>query len=341
MIQFDKKFFEGEERDGFYIESEMKRAWAAEMEVLAEIDRICKKHNITYFADSGTLLGAVRHNGFIPWDDDIDIAMLRSDYMKFIRVAKEELEPPMICLHSYQDGNWREPFGRVVNGLAGIELTPQHLERYHGCPYSVGVDIFILDSIPSTEAAFDATVELYEWVWSIRSLADEKEEAMKELKDAEDSEELEKIWDVKLEQQLTELEKTLCIHIDREKKIANQLLRVLDGLFAMYDEDGTDEVINWAFMKKGTYHNVGKKKEWYRESISVPFENITIEVPIEFHKMLEKSYGPKYLEPVKTWHFHNYPFYKENKRRLEEARKDVRNVKGKMNRLEELLRGAE
>ena len=69
-------FLEGEIRNSFYVESMMKKVWAAQLEVLHEIDRICKKHNITYFADWGTLLGAVRHKGFIPWDDDMDIKQL-------------------------------------------------------------------------------------------------------------------------------------------------------------------------------------------------------------------------------------------------------------------------
>ena len=78
-------FLEGEIRNSFYVESMMKKVWAAQLEVLHEIDRICKKHNITYFADWGTLLGAVRHKGFIPWDDDMDITMKRQDYIKFAR----------------------------------------------------------------------------------------------------------------------------------------------------------------------------------------------------------------------------------------------------------------
>lgn len=345
MIAFDEKFFEGEERDGFYVEKEMKQAWAAEMEVLMEVDRICRKYGIPYFADSGTLLGAVRHNGFIPWDDDIDIAMLRKDYMRFLAVAQKELPSPMLCLNVYQQEGWVEPFGRVVNGVDGISLTEEHLEKYHGCPYSVGVDIFILDDMPSTEAAFDAAIELGEWAYSIRAIAKERRDAALELQEGLklSEEELQvrvegiNILGEKLEQQLTEFEEFCNITIDRKRDIPNQLLKVMDGLYAMYNEDSNGEVMNFSFVKPGNYQGCGRKKEWYRESIRLPFENITIPVPIDFYKVLEKAYGPKYLEPVRQWHFHNYPFYKENKRRLEEARRETRNVQNKLNRLEQLL----
>ena len=69
----DIGFFEAEEREGFFVSSMMKRYWAAQLKVLSDVARVCKKHNIRWFADCGTLLGAVRHGGYIPWDDDLDI----------------------------------------------------------------------------------------------------------------------------------------------------------------------------------------------------------------------------------------------------------------------------
>lgn len=90
-MNFEHEFFEDEVRDGFFVPAEIKHAWAAELEVLSEVDRICKKYNINYYADWGTLLATVRHEGFIPWDDDLDIVMKREDYKKFLEVAPDEL----------------------------------------------------------------------------------------------------------------------------------------------------------------------------------------------------------------------------------------------------------
>ena len=83
ILKFNDDYFETEKRDGYVVERLTKHAWAAEMEVLAEIDSVCKRHGLRYFAEWGTMLGAVRHKGFIPWDDDLDIAMFRDDLMTF------------------------------------------------------------------------------------------------------------------------------------------------------------------------------------------------------------------------------------------------------------------
>lgn len=72
-IKLPENFLEEEMRCGYRVTSLIKKVWAVELDLYAELDRVCKKYNIKFCADGGTLLGAIRHKGFIPWDDDLDI----------------------------------------------------------------------------------------------------------------------------------------------------------------------------------------------------------------------------------------------------------------------------
>ena len=117
-MEFPQNYFCAEVRDDFEIPAMMKRAWAAELEVLSVIADVCERHHLQYFADYGTLLGAVRHKGFIPWDDDIDICMLREDYMELIRVLPEEL-PQGFCMAGMYAREKRLQMAAYVPHLGG------------------------------------------------------------------------------------------------------------------------------------------------------------------------------------------------------------------------------
>ena len=96
-------FLKEENRDGYIVSPLMKKVWSVELDLLSELDRVCKKYDIKYYAAFGTLLGAVRNKGFIPWDDDIDVCMLRDDYARLKEVAKDEFSGK----YYYQD--WYMP----------------------------------------------------------------------------------------------------------------------------------------------------------------------------------------------------------------------------------------
>ena len=90
-------------RSGFLVKSDRKKLWNAELEIYNEFRRICEKYNLRFFAGHGTLLGAVRHGGFIPWDDDMDFAMFRPDYEKFKEVARKEIQYPYFLSIWYEN----------------------------------------------------------------------------------------------------------------------------------------------------------------------------------------------------------------------------------------------
>lgn len=114
-----------------------------QFEILQKIDALCREQGFRYYLSSGTLLGAVRHKGYIPWDDDIDIAMPRPDYEAFYRFFKEKNTDGTIELISYRDRTSIYPFFKMVNPKTVV------IEHYIDPKYQTGVwvDIFPLDGI--------------------------------------------------------------------------------------------------------------------------------------------------------------------------------------------------
>ena len=142
--EFPASYFEDEVREGFLVTSMMKRYWACQLKVLSQVADICERHGLKWYADYGTLMGAVRHRGYIPWDDDLDICMKRSDWLSFFEYAKEELPKEYVIMTIEAQPEYRELTGRIVNSHA-IDYGKEHLKEFYGCPYTVGVDIFALD----------------------------------------------------------------------------------------------------------------------------------------------------------------------------------------------------
>ena len=110
--------------------------------IIKDIDELCRRHNIQYYLFGGSALGARRHNGFIPWDDDLDIALLPEDYEKFITIAKKELDPNRYFIQVGKI-DWPEDFSKIK--LRGTHIR-EHGEYYVG-PDSDGIflDVFRLD----------------------------------------------------------------------------------------------------------------------------------------------------------------------------------------------------
>jgi len=115
-----------------------------QIEILLEFDRICKKNNIKYQLFAGTLLGAIRHKGFIPWDDDIDVCMLRKDYNKFIEACKEDLDEKYFLQTYETDPDYILQYAKIrKNNTLFIEQSTSECQMHHG----IYIDIFPLDNI--------------------------------------------------------------------------------------------------------------------------------------------------------------------------------------------------
>ena len=122
-----------------------------ELDILLEVDKICKKHNITYYLGEGTLLGAIRHQGFIPWDDDLDILMFREDYNKFMNIAKKELPPDLVLLNNTTFRKYYLPFTKVITKQTrGFVNTVDVGLKGNNGPY---IDVFPVDYVMCKESS--------------------------------------------------------------------------------------------------------------------------------------------------------------------------------------------
>ena len=151
-MNFPDSFYEKEIRCGYEIPSEMKRVWAVELDLLSELLRVCRKHKIHVAASGGTLLGTVRHHGMIPWDDDIDVVMFRSDYEKLCRIATNEFRSPYFFQTEYTDPGSMRGHAQLRNDTTTAILKEEGKVSFH---QGIFIDIFPLDSVVNDPKKFN------------------------------------------------------------------------------------------------------------------------------------------------------------------------------------------
>ena len=122
---------------------------AIELDILKAFDIFCTSHGLHYYLAFGTLLGAVRHKGFIPWDDDIDVMMLRDDYMKLNELLKEETIREDLKWHSIENGNSLVPFGKIINVNTKANTYGEDIDQ------GIWMDVFPMDNYE--KSSYDKT----------------------------------------------------------------------------------------------------------------------------------------------------------------------------------------
>ena len=115
------------------------------LSAMKDIDKICRENNLRYFLHAGTLLGAMNHKGFIPWDDDVDISMFREDYEKFLSIVHEQMGDRYFVQTYKTDPEY--PNNRAVLRVLGTEVIHFH-EDDTSSRKEIAVDIVPLDSVP-------------------------------------------------------------------------------------------------------------------------------------------------------------------------------------------------
>ena len=141
------QFLDAEVRSGLPISREMKSIWKAELDILEKFIAICQRHGLNYSLAGGNLIGAFRHKGFIPWDDDIDVDMVREDYDKFLSVAQAELPEGYFLQTSKTDHGRVVNFAQIRNSNMAC-IDPHWTDLGVVFNSGVGIDIFPIDGVP-------------------------------------------------------------------------------------------------------------------------------------------------------------------------------------------------
>lgn len=288
---------EDQVRDGYYVDSLMKCCWGAQIEVLEWIEKVCKKHKLQYFAEFGTMLGAVRHHGMIPWDDDVDITMKRPDYNKFLRIAEKELPEGYHIITYRNDKDYWDVMARVVN-TEHYCLEDEFLKRNHYFPFSTGIDIFPMDYAPKDKKEAELLGKV---INEVKGVADSYGEGH--------------LTEEKFQDALDYLEKLCNMKIERSGDIRTRLYDIVVSLYSMYGEKESDEIALMPLWLDGG--NQIYPKKYFNESVRLPFERTTIPVSAAYDTILRKKYGD-YMKMVRSGGGHDYPYYDKQIKLLEE-----------------------
>ncbi len=155
-LAIPEEFYEEEVRCGYTVSAKMKKVWAVELDLLFQLQQVCEKHNIRWFASGGTILGAIRHKGMIPWDDDIDIMMMRDEYERFCQLGYEFKEPYFLQT-AFTDEGYFHGHAQLRNSeTTAIIHDELHANKHFN--QGIFIDIFPMDNTVSDQKVLDQQV---------------------------------------------------------------------------------------------------------------------------------------------------------------------------------------
>jgi licD family protein len=250
--------------------------------ILQEIDRICKKYKINYTLDSGTLLGAIRHGGFIPWDDDADIAMTRSNFEAFRRIVKRELSDKLefIMPNEFKNGKVFYDFTpRIIYKPSARHKKNDKRDPYEGKLNHLWVDIFIIDKLPKSKPLQRLTLFSQKLIY-LFSMGHRKKLDLKKYKGS-----------MKIAVSVFSIIGKII-----SMKYLFRLQDRLSKLFYKSRKSGTLYYSNY----QPDYIDIKVNKDWYEKYLNIKFEDTVLSIIDEYDSVLQLVYGDYMTPPPKA-----------------------------------------
>ena len=256
----------------------------AQLNILLKVHQFCVRNEIKYSLGFGTMLGAVRHKGFIPWDDDIDLILPRSDYQRFIALFNEQADPSLRLRSLDTDPNYEHPFAKV-------EDRHTKLVEFADGAYDIGIniDVFPLDGVPSGEAEFEKyykSLKFYRDAWVVKTIkSDYKKRGV-------------------LKSVVLSTLKMLSLFVSRRR-----LADIIHSKITQHQYDECDWVMVTCVQENKRKHRA--KKEWFEDIGDIEFEGETFKAVTQHDKYLTVQYGDYMQLPPeheRVTH-HNYKAY--------------------------------
>ena len=294
----------------FEVSDKRRAVWNEELKMLEIFKRICEENNLTYYAIGGTLLGAIRHEGYIPWDDDMDIAMFREDYDKFIKAAKKSMPKGYFLQIPETEKDYFFGHAKIrKNGTSAIRYI-QYPERYSH-HQGIFIDIFPLDNIPDNKRLYKlhkfVSLKLMQMVYFAKYY-----------------------YRLNHHKTITKIKHAFCTLL----MPTNSIVRLYFNLYLWVVKLPNRKKTKMAGMTSMFYHmddNFSWQRKWFDKSVAKRFENTEINVPAGYDKILTKNYGD-YMVPVKGGSQHGEIFFD-----LEHDYRDYYNGKRKFSKKDLIL----
>lgn len=265
-MEYDQSFIQAENRCDFLVTEKRKKVWYIELKLLKRFDEVCKKYHLSYYIDYGTLLGAVRHKGFIPWDDDIDVSMFRDDYAKLQKIAPGEFKEP----YFYQDSYTSQPvpIWNVAkihdNRTTAIQFPNAPLEMKQG----LCLDVFPIDDAPDGQPSSEILFEMKREIWmSIVEPDTMRKHLQMQTKFLLEADILYDLLKLPAKERFRQFEDFNLSNFGKSKNVGN----FTDVLY--YPE------------------RIPRERECFTKTVYLPFENMTVPAPIGYDKLLKSRYG--------------------------------------------------